>query len=321
MKLERIANLETLTCKVCGCDQLDLLYAGKDRLHGMPGDFGLYTCANCGVVTLCPQPSIDEIEKYYPDDYISYPVPIEQEKSRFKRIDRQYGVYKRRNKVEKYTSKKSGKILDIGCATGVFLKEMQDHGWDAYGVEPSTYAAEVAVSQPGLNIFNGYLDHANFEENSFDVITLWDVFEHLLDPVATLEIIKQILKPDGSLVITMPNTDSWERKFFRQYWAGWDVPRHYHIFSEDAIERLLKEHGMRIDNFISFTDMLGTVRFSLDFWLQESRFSEQTRQLIKRINYSSIFRLLLYPYMLTSNLFSKGTSMTIFASNDPLISK
>ncbi len=321
MRLERVVTLETMTCKVCGSNQLDLLYAGKDRLHGMPGDFGLYTCANCGVVAVRPQLSNEQIEKYYPEDYISYPGPIIQETSKIKQLDRQYGMAKRRKKIEKYTGKKGGTILDIGCATGVFLKEMKDHGWDAYGIEPSTYAAEVAVHQQGLNIINGYLDQASFKENFFDVITLWDVFEHLPDPVATLEIIKHILKPGGDLVITMPNTDSWERKIFKQYWAGWDVPRHYHIFSENAIERLLNDHGMHIDRLISFTGMLGAVRISLDFWLQEQTFSEGTKRLTRKVYYSPIFRLLLYPYAISSNLFSKSTSMTIFATNNLFAAK
>lgn len=309
--------MESMKCKCCSNIGLDPLYEGKDRLHNIQGKFDLFSCPNCGVVTVRPQLSNEEIEQYYPQDYISYPGPIENEKSTLKRIDRQFGVFKRRKKIERHTKKKGGKILDVGCATGVFLKEMQNHGWDAFGVEPSVYAAGVAADQLGLNVFNGYLDEAEFQEHFFDVITLWDVFEHLPDPVETLQIIKRILKPDGSLVITMPNTDSWECKIFNQYWAGWDVPRHFHIFSEKAIESLLKAQGMHINRLISFTGMLGAIRISLDFRLQESKLSEKTRQLVKQIYYSSLIRLILYPYMLISNLFNKSTSMTIFATNNP----
>jgi len=310
-------TMESMKCKCCGNVGLDLLYEGKDRLHNMQGEFSLFSCPNCGVVTVRPQLSIEEMEQYYPEEYISYPGPIEKETVTLKRLDRQFGVFKRRKKIERHTKKKHGKILDVGCATGVFLKEMQEHGWDAYGVEPSVYAAGVAGGQSGLNVFNGYLSEAGFEENFFDVITLWDVFEHLPDPVETLETIKRILKPDGSLVITMPNTDSWERKIFKQYWAGWDVPRHSHIFSPKAIERLLNAHGMHIERLISFTGMLGAIRISLDFWLQDRKFSEQKKRWIKKIYYSSIFRLFLYPYTIASNLFDKSTSMTIFASINP----
>lgn len=311
---EKVIILGMMSCRICGSDQLNLLYMGKDRLHGLAGDFGLYTCANCGVVAVRPQLSNELIEKYYPVDYISYPGPIEQEVSKFKRVDRQYGVTKRRKKIEKHTGKKGGRILDIGCATGIFIREMKEHGWDVFGVEPSTYAARVAVEELGLNVINGYLEQSTFEENYFDVITLWDVFEHLPDPVVTLEIIKRILKPNGSLVITMPNSFSWERTIFGKYWAGWDVPRHYHIFSEEAIKRLLQEHGMRFDKLISFTGMLGAIRISIDFWLQEQRVSVKVKNIIRRFYHSLIFRLLLYPYMIASNVFSKSTSMTIFAT-------
>lgn len=308
-------TIEKMKCKCCNSEEHSFLYEGKDRLHGLAGDFKLFTCLNCGVVAVYPQLSNDEIERFYPENYISYPSPIENENSRIKKFDRQYGVIKRRKKIEKFTKKEGGKILDIGCATGIFLNEMKAHGWDTYGVEPSIYAADIAVNELGLNVFNGYLDETDFDEHFFDVITLWDVFEHLPDPDDTLRIIKRVLKPDGSLVITMPNTDSWERKIFKQYWAGWDVPRHYHIFSKTAIENLLSVHRMRIDSLISFTGMLGAIRISLDFWLQENNLSERNKQRLKKIYYSSIFRLFLYPYTIASNLFGKSTSMTIFASN------
>mgnify|MGYP000893696794 CR=1 FL=1 len=314
--MKKVMTLETMTCKCCGCNELNLLYEGKDRLHGLPGEFVLFACSNCGVVSVRPQLSNEEIEKYYPEDYISYPVPIDKERSGFRRLDRQHGVTKRRRKVEGFTNKKGGKILDIGCATGVFLKEMKDHGWDVYGVEPSSFAADVAINQLGLNVFNGYLAEANFDDNFFDIITLWDVFEHLPDPVENLLIIKRLLKPDGNLIIATPNTNSWERKIFEQYWAGWDIPRHYHIFSEVSIEQLLKEHGMQVDKLISFTGMLGTIRISLDFWLQEKVCSEQMKRWLRTVYYSIIFRLLSYPYTIISNFFSKSTNMTVFASSD-----
>lgn len=311
--------MEKMKCKCCNSEEHSFLYEGKDRLHGLAGEFELYTCLNCSVVAVWPQLSGDEIEKFYPENYISYPIPIENEKSSFRKLDRQYGVIKRRRKIEQYTKKTGGRILDIGCATGVFLNEMKLHGWEAYGVEPSVYAAEIASNQLGLNVFNGYLDQTKFEDYFFDVITLWDVFEHLPDPDNTLKIIKRILKPDGHLVITMPNTDSWERMIFKIYWAGWDVPRHYHIFSEAAIERLLGVHKMRIDNLISFTGTLGAIKISLDFWLQEKKISERKILFLKKIYSSFLFRLLLYPYTILSNVLGRSTSMTIFASNIALL--
>lgn len=313
--------MENLKCKCCNRVGLKSLYIGKDRLHGLAGDFTLFICPNCGVVSVYPQLSNEEIEKYYPEEYISYPIPIEKETSKLKRLDRQYGVFKRRRKVERYTKKKAGRILDIGCATGVFLNEMKAHGWECYGIEPSVYASDIAKNQLGLNVLNGYLDDVQFDDHYFDVITLWDVFEHLANPNKTLRIIKRILKPDGTLVITMPNIDSWERKIFKQYWAGWDVPRHYHIFSENAIQNLLRNHGMHIDNLISFTGALGAIRISMDFWINSRRFTEKTRHLFQTIYNSLVFRFLLYPYVISSNLARKSTSMTIFVSNSSAVKK
>lgn len=306
-----------MRCKCCNGDDHILLFEGKDRLHRMAGKFTLNTCTNCGVVAVYPQLTNSEIEKYYPDDYISYPPPITNEKNWLRKKDRQYGVAKRRKIIEKYTHRKQGRILDVGCATGIFLNEMRTHGWDAYGIEPSGFASEIAVNQLGLNVFNGYLDEASFGDHFFDVITLWDVFEHLQEPVETLKTIKRILKPDGSLVITMPNTNSWERKIFKRFWAGWDVPRHYHIFSPKSIETLLNIHGLHIEHLLSFTGMLGAIRISLDFWLQDTNLPAESKRVIRKIYYSPIARLVLYPYMLLSTLMTKSTSMTIFALNKP----
>ena len=163
----------------------------------------------------------------------------------FKRFDRQFGVTRRRKKLRSTLRKQRAKY-SILMRHGVFLKEMKDHGWEAYGVEPSNYASEIALNQLDLNVYNCYLDDVNFDDNYFDIVTLWDVFEHLPDPVRTMRIIRRILKPDGFIVITTPNTESWERKIFKQYWAGWDVPRHYNIFSDKAIDRLLKDQGMQL---------------------------------------------------------------------------
>lgn len=306
--------MNEMECKCCNHIGLEPLYEAKDRLHDKEGEFMLYSCLNCGVVTVRPELTNEMAEFYYPGDYICYPVPINQEKSAFKRFDRKFGVEKRRKKVEMYTSKSGGRILDIGCATGVFLREMQDYGWEAYGVEPSKFASDIAINQQGLNVYQGYLKEGLFTENFFDVITLWDVFEHLPNPVETLQEIKKILKADGYLVITTPNSNSWERKIFEQYWVGWEVPRHFNIFSEASIIRLLDAQGFQIEKLISFTGMLGAIRLSMYYWLQDSKFSENSKRFIKWFVDSGLFRFILYPYIFASKLFSKSTDMSIFAS-------
>ena len=306
----------TYPCKCCSGTEFIYLFPGKDRLHGLPGEFKVEECKHCGVIATHPQLSSKEVEKYYPENYLSYPSAIEDERSWFKKIDRQFGVEKRCRAVIKRSGKASGKVLDIGCATGVFLNGMKQHGWKCYGIEPSNFASEYATNRFGLNVFYGYLEDGFFEDNFFDVITLWDVFEHLSEPVETLHIISKILKPGGLLVITTPNANSWDRKIFGQYWVGWEVPRHYHVFTPKTITGLLKLSNFYILNIISFTGALSGISNSIGFWVNEISIPNWSKKLINTISKSIIFRVLLFPFLLLTNKINRSTIMTIFAKNN-----
>lgn len=305
----------TYICKCCSGTEFRYLFPGKDRLHGLPGEFKVEECKHCDIIAIHPQLSSEEIEKYYPQDYVSFPPAIEDERSWFKRIDREIGVEKRCRAVIKQSGRTSGKILDIGCATGVFLNSMKKHGWECYGVEPSDFASDYAINRFDLNVFHGYLEDGLFENNVFDVITLWDVFEHLPEPVETLHIISKILKPGGLLVINTPNANSWERKIFRKYWVGWEVPRHYHIFTPKTITELLSNSGFNVISLISFTGAFSGVSNSLGFWIKETSLPNWYKKLISALAKSIISRILLYPFFLLTNRINRSTIMTVFARN------
>ena len=314
--MEENLNQVTYPCKCCSGTEFIYLFPGKDRLHGLPGEFKVEECKQCGVIATHPQLSSKEVEKYYPENYLSYLSAIEDERYWFRKIDRQFGVEKRCRAVIKRSGKASGKVLDIGCATGVFLNGMKQHGWKCYGIEPSNFASEYATNRFGLNVFHGYLEDGFFEDNFFDVITLWDVFEHLSEPVETLHIISKILKPGGLLVITTPNANSWERKIFGKYWAGWDVPRHYHVFTPNTLQALLNPMGLREFKIKSFTGMQGSLVISLRFLLGESKLPFWIKQFLISFSQSLISRILLYPYFYIANRFNSSTSMTIFFKKD-----
>ncbi len=136
-----------------------------------------------------------------------------------------YGMSRRDQMVTRF--KQSGRMLDVGCATGVFLQWFQAGGsWDLYGLELSEGAARVARAA-GLNVFIGQLEEAAYPENYFDVVTFWDVLEHISDPRSALLETRRILKPDGILVLRLPNAASLDARIFRQYWSGLDAPRHF----------------------------------------------------------------------------------------------
>ena len=307
-----MVNSQKSKCENCGSSNFEYLHPGIDRLHGFDGEFSVASCSQCGLIALHPKLSQDEMEKYYPTDYISYPKAAEDETFWLKRMDRKYGI-DRRCKVIINRVDKPGTILDIGCATGNFLNGMQQYGWDCYGVEPSEYAANYAIKRFNLPVINGYLTENQFDENYFDVVTLWDVFEHLPHPKNELNIIKKILKPGGLLIITTPNTDAWGRKLFGKYWVGWDVPRHYHVFSPSTIQDILNRSSFETQEIISFTGRHGAFVISLQFFLFDKKIPAWSKKAILTIFRSLFFRLITYPFFLLAERSNHSSIMTVVA--------
>jgi SAM-dependent methyltransferase len=97
-----------------------------------------------------------------------------------------------------------------------------------------------------LNVFTGTVEEAKFENDFFDVIILNNVLEHLFDPKTTLNEINRILKNNGTLVIGIPNANSFEAKIFKKYWSAWDLPRHLYHFTPNTIKSLLNKTGFQV---------------------------------------------------------------------------
>ena len=135
-------------------------------------------------------------------------------------------------------------MLDVGCATGSFLDCMRKRGnWQISGVEVNQEAARYARERFSLDVFAGELLEANCPAHHFDVVTLWHVLEHLHSPLDTLMEISRILKDDGALFLSVPNSDSYDARVFGDCWIGLDPPRHLYTFSAKTLKRLLAEAG------------------------------------------------------------------------------
>ncbi len=137
-------------------------------------------------------------------------------------------------KIEKKT------LLDIGCGTGDFLEVAQKDNWQITGIEPNESARKIANLKTNNSVFE--IEHlATLEANSFDVITLWHVLEHLPNIEMHIKLFKHLLKPNGTLVIAVPNFKSYDASHYKNFWAAYDVPRHLWHFSQTSIERLFKK--------------------------------------------------------------------------------
>ena len=301
--------MEWTTCNLCSSNQTVLYYKGRDRQLGGTERFQLVRCQQCGLIYLNPRPSRDEISRYYPDDYEPFIRFRHHRSGLLARWSYTRYLDKRCRAVMRWKS--SGRLLDVGCATGEFLARMKEYGWQVQGVELSPTASETARRKYDLDVFTGDLAQARFPDRHFDVVTLWDVLEHLHDPLAELAEINRILKDDGLLVIELPNTKSFDAALFGSYWIGLDMPRHLYVFPPSSLETMLKQGGFQIVSQRCFSGGYGAFMLSLNFWIEEQPF-EWLGRLVTILSKGPTLRLLLMPYIYLAYALGRGPEIAFF---------
>ena len=164
---------------------------------------------------------------------------------------------------------------------------MRDQGWDVVGIELSAYAAEFSRQTYGLDVRTGTLEETAFPDDHFDVVALWDVFEHVLDPKATLAEIGRVLKPGGLFIASLPNPTGFEAKLFGAHWLGWDRPRHLHIFTPQVMENYLNDAGFSLSSIESFNGRLGVTLMSVEFWAKARNIPQEKWEWWTKLIYTS----------------------------------
>lgn len=259
----------TSSCPVCFRPGASRTFSTRDRVHNLPGSFQLHRCAGCHALFIQPWLSYAELSAYYPENYGPYrhsrSLNNIRDRDRGRRfvLENYYGYPSRENRAPSSLKKTAayllsfvsakdvipyrgnGRFLDVGCGGGSFLYRMNQWGWETYGVEPSENGIQQASSL-GLDVRHGMLPDANFPAKFFDVIRLSDVLEHLQDPKGTLLEIKRILKPDGRVYITVPNTRSFTFWLFRENWNALESPRHVISYCPRTLEVLCSMTGFEI---------------------------------------------------------------------------
>jgi 2-polyprenyl-3-methyl-5-hydroxy-6-metoxy-1,4-benzoquinol methylase len=306
-----LVRSETTPCLLCGRTTYTPLYTTRDRLCGVPGEFRLVRCACCGLVYLSPRPTPEDIGQYYPEGYDPYMLQRLDDMPPLLRWSVRYGLRKRCRLVRRYRAR--GRLLDVGCATGQFLAEMAAFsGWEVTGVEPSESAAEFAQVY-GFPVHQGDLTSAHFPQGTFDIVTLWDVFEHLQDPLAMLAEVRRILAPDGVLIMRTPSLDSWDARVFGPYWAGLDSPRHLAIFSRHTAMRILDEAGFRLRRFHTGSGSYFACLLSLRFWADAGIARPRRRGLLLSLFGNPVARLALALPLTLTDALGMGSEMMIVA--------
>lgn len=190
-----------------------------------------------------PQPSLDRLPSYYEsEDYISH---TDSKRTLFEKA---YHFVKKnalKNKVNLISTliPKKGIVLDIGSGTGDFLMTAKNKGWNIKGLEPNSKAKQIAISK-GV-VFEDALE--NIADNSIDVITMWHVLEHVPNLEEQFTQLKRIVKPNGYIVIAVPNYKSFDAKYYKSFWAAYDVPRHLWHFSKTAIQKLSSDFDLQLE--------------------------------------------------------------------------
>jgi 2-polyprenyl-3-methyl-5-hydroxy-6-metoxy-1,4-benzoquinol methylase len=221
-----------------------------------------------------PKPSLEKLPSYYEsEDYISH---TDGKRSVFEKLYHFIKNIALKNKVNLINAEsQKGKLLDIGAGTGDFLVVAKKDGWQITGIEPGEKPRNIATLK-GVSFAN---DLAELEDNSFDVITMWHVLEHVPDLEFQIKELKRLIKPNGTILIAVPNFKSYDANYYGKFWAAFDVPRHLWHFSKTAIEKLfavenlklVKIIPMKFDSFyvslLSEKYKNGSMNFLKAFWI------------------------------------------------------
>ena len=235
--------LPTENCPICNNSDFKEFIKTKDFFLTQE-DFSIYYCISCGFKFTYPVPSPENIGIYYKSsEYVSHSDTKKGLFYQLYHIVKNYTLKNKFNLINKYSKK--GSILDYGCGTGDFLKAFKENNWNCFGVEPDTKTRQYATEKQNLNIISPEKIDV-FEKKSLEVITLWHVLEHIPDLNEKLITFKSLLKDNGTLVIAVPNCDSYDAEYYEKYWAAYDVPRHLHHFNKKTLTLLLEKNGFEV---------------------------------------------------------------------------
>ncbi len=305
-------KVETVSCALCNSTDARQVFDVPDRLFNRPEVRAiLVRCQRCGLVYQNPRPTLAEMAQHYLPEYELYtPQPGASELAPALRLAYAYGMRKRRQFITRHQT--AGHLLDVGCATGVFLDSMRaSGGWAVQGVEISPEAAQIARDQYHLDVRTGTLEEAAFGSATFDVVTLWDVLEHLHHLGASLDEVWRILKPGGWLVLRVPNGACWDARLFGQYWAGLEPPRHLYVFTPKTLRAILEQHHFRLMRSSTASAAYTTFLLSLRFYLRDHDGSFGAGLL--RVLYHPVFRVLSAPLFMVGSICHRGPQLVAVA--------
>ncbi|MCC7207904.1 MAG: class I SAM-dependent methyltransferase [Anaerolineae bacterium] len=310
-------RVESVPCP-CGCPPHDqVILTGYDRLHGLPGQYTVVRCRSCGLMRTSPRPTREDIAQYYPADY--GPFQTTQIKTQSSAGEAHApALWKRAAKslVQFNTTRvpptKPGRMLEIGCASGRYMDEMAQLGWQVEGIEPDPRAASKAMAL-GHPVFIGQLESAPDPAEPFDMIVGWMVLEHVHDPALVLMKLALWLRPGGWFVFSVPNAASLERRLFGDAWYALQVPTHLFHYTPASLRTLLGRAGWRIER-IFHQRLIGNLMASIGYRLRDYGIGGKASHFFTSFPEASYRQQqIVYPLAFVLSLFGQTGRMTVWA--------
>ena len=240
-------NLQPVPCNLCGSAETRELHPERDGIADFDANdlfactssaYGhcgpIVRCVGCGLVRQNPQPRPDDLVQAYQE--------VADERYEEEASGRVETFSRALRDMERH--ERSGRLLDVGCHVGIFLDVARRAGWDTHGVEPSRWSAERARAR-GLRVVNAPLAEAGFPDGSFDVVTMWDVIEHLGDPMQELRRAHRLLRPNGLLALSTMNVESWFPRLMGRRWP-WYMQMHLYYFTPATLRQMLDRVGFEM---------------------------------------------------------------------------
>ena len=240
-----MAKFSVDTCPVCNQNEFSPFLICRDFFVSGQ-EFGLKSCNSCGFKITENVEDEEGIEKYYQsEEYVSHSNTSAGIINKVYHFVRKWMLARKRKLVENSNGGIKGKILDVGTGTGFFMNEMKTQGWQVTGTEKNNQAREFSKTEFGIDIYSTE-ELFLLNQESFDIITLWHVLEHIHRIEDNFTAFHKLLKPEGKLIIAVPNHSSFDAQHYREYWAAYDVPRHIWHFAPNQLKQMGNKYGFTL---------------------------------------------------------------------------
>ncbi|MFX1537939.1 MAG: class I SAM-dependent methyltransferase [Promethearchaeota archaeon] len=274
-------------------------------LHLVPGHYSeeiykVVVCSSCGMIQVYPRPSKHYLKSFY-DSHFDADVVTTSPYRIF--------VFEKILTQIKKRFPKPASLLDVGCGNGSFLETAKKFSRNVCGVDTSAYCCRTC-KEKSLTVYCGELEEVNFPNSSFDVVTMFHVIEHVLDPRSLLVEVRRILKVGGGVVVRTPNVDSKISKATGPYWGWMNPPFHLNYFSPSSLSKILENTGFSVDlittrfspeyNKNFFTELLFSMYRRLTTKMKHGTYSKESvgRKVHSRLTEGPIKRVLTTPTFL-----------------------